>query len=149
MNANVRMPLHHSWPIFERARRFVLGQLLDGNGVDLTSSADENYLARLGTGHWQCELPNDSLSWSDAVYDIFGLPRKSAVTRAEAVTFYCEHSRAVMERLRTEAIEHEQAFVLDAEIRPGHGERRWMRLIAAPARDKDRVVRLHGLKQLI
>ena len=143
------MPLHNGWPIFERTRRFVLGQLLDAPARDRIGSIDENDLAQLGMGRWQCDIPQDSLTWSDKVYDIFGLPRKAAVTRAEAVTFYCEHSRAVMERLRAEAIKDGRAFVLDAEIRPGHGERRWMRLIASPVRDKDRVVRLHGIKLFI
>jgi hypothetical protein len=39
---------------------------------------------------------------------------------------------------------------LDAEILPAvGGQRRWMRLIAAPICNGNRVVRLHGLKLII
>lgn len=149
LTAKMDLPLDNGWPVFERTRRFVLGQLLDGPALDLTVPVDEGELAQLGIGRWKCDLPQDRLTWSEKVYDIFGLPRNVEVTRAEAVTFYCEHSRSVMERLRADAIGKGRGFILDAEIRPGHGEPRWMRLIAYPVRDKDRVVSLQGLKQLI
>ncbi len=54
-----------------------------------------------------------------------------------------------MERLRAYAIKHRRGFTLDAEIRPDRGDRRWMRLLAAPVCEGGRVVRLHGLKQII
>jgi hypothetical protein len=54
-----------------------------------------------------------------------------------------------MERLRAYAIKHRRGFTLDAEIRPSLTGSRWMRLIAAPVCDGDRVVRLHGLKQIV
>jgi hypothetical protein len=62
---------------------------------------------------------------------------------------YVSESRVAMERLRAHAIEHKRGFTLDVEIEPTSGERRWMRLIAAPICIGDRVVRLRGLKQLI
>jgi PAS domain-containing protein len=148
LNANFRLPLHHNWPIFEQGRRFVLGQLLDEFSLRLPECAGKD-LVRLGIGHWQCELPQEKLTWADAVYDIFGLPRQSALTRAEAVTFYGEHSRAVLERIRAVAIEQGRGFVLDAEIMPGHGERRWMRIVASPVFDGEGMVRLEGLKRLL
>jgi hypothetical protein len=54
-----------------------------------------------------------------------------------------------MERLRAHAIRHHCGFTLDAEIRTAVGERRWMRLIAAPICKGERVVSLHGLKLII
>ena len=54
-----------------------------------------------------------------------------------------------MERLRADAIRYKRGFTLDAEIQPATGERRWMRLIAAPVCEGDRAVRLHGLKFVI
>jgi hypothetical protein len=66
------------------------------------------------------------------------------------MTYYSPHSRAVLEGLRSEAIEHKKSFVLDAEIRPGHGLRRcWMRIVAAPVCEDGEVVRLQGFKQII
>jgi hypothetical protein len=51
--------------------------------------------------------------------------------------------------LRSNAILHGQAFLLDAELRPNDGGRRWMRLVAAPVLEHGVVVRLKGLKLAI
>lgn len=146
------LPLHHSWPLFERERRFELGHLLDGPALDPLSVPTDDVgqaLACQGIGLWECNLSNNSLTWSAGVYDVFGLPRDAGVRRDEAVALYSERSRAAMERLRAYAIKYRRGFTLDAEIRPVLGPSRWMRLIAAPICDGDRVVRLHGLKQRI
>lgn len=104
--------------------------------------------ARLG--QWECDLTDDDrLSWSDEVYDIFGIPRGVAVARHEAVALYTEGSRAAMEKLRAYAIRHRRGFTLDVEIKPARAPRRWMRLIAAPVCAGDDVVRLQGLKFIV
>ena len=92
---------------------------------------------------------DERLTWSGGVYDIFGLPRGARVKRDEIVALYCEDWRAAMERLRAHAIKHRRGFTLDAEIRPVSGERRWMRLIAAPTCEGGVVRRLHGLKLIV
>jgi hypothetical protein len=71
------------------------------------------------------------------------------VRRDEAVAFYGEDSRAKMERLRSYAIRHKRGFTLDVEIRAAVGESRWVRLIAAPVCEGNRVARLHGLKLIL
>ena len=147
------LQLHHSWPLFEREKRFELGQVIRPRAWFKSQSGDDSIhgaeLARRGIGLWACDLSDNSLTWSAAVYDIFGLQRGTAVRRDEAVGLYAEDSRAAMERLRAYAIKHQRGFTLDAEIRPAQGPARWMRLIAAPVCEGDRVVRLTGLKLLI
>ena len=146
------LPVHHSWPLYERARFFELGQLHRCETLDpipdVVDVAARLVPGRVRVGQWECDLTdNDRLSWSDEVYDIFGIPRGTAVARAEAVALYAEGSRAVMEKLRAYAIKHRRGFTLDAEIRPAQGARRWMRLVAAPVCEGRRVLRLQGLKQ--
>jgi PAS domain-containing protein len=141
--------LRHDWPIHDRQHRFVLGRILDGAAPVLREPASGRDLSPTAVGQWECDLSRDRLTWSDEVYDIFGLPRGDRVSRDEAVSFYCEHSRAVMEGLRAHAIRRKQGFILDAEIRPGHGKRRWMRLIAVPDCENGIVMRLRGLKQIL
>lgn len=36
-------------------------------------------------GAWECHLADDSLSWTDGVYDLFGLPRGSAIQDRKSV----------------------------------------------------------------
>lgn len=145
------LPLHHSWPLYERARHFDLGwthrasvRPPDRDGTITPDS--EDMIARLGVGLWRCDLAGDRLTWSPAVFDLFGFPRDAAVSRADAVAQYCEDSRAAMERLRAHAIAHKRGFTLDVEIGASRARTRWIRLVAAPVCEGDVVVALHGFK---
>jgi hypothetical protein len=144
------LPLRHSWPIYEEARRFELGLILSSAAIDMLEPGAIGALAPQHAAYWECDLADDSLSWTGGIYDIFGLPRSARVTRDEAAALYVEESRVAMERLRAYAIKHKRGFTLDAEVRAAAvGERRWMRLIAAPVCKGRRVVRLHGIKLII
>ena len=145
------LPLHHSWPLFERERRFALGHAFawPESAPMLSVGPLPRELAAQGVGLWSCDLADNSLTWSAGVYDIFGLPRGARVRRDEAVALYAEESRAAMESLRAYAIKHRRGFTLDAELRPAQGGARWMRLVAVPVCDGRRVVGLHGVKKLI
>ena len=143
------LPLNHSWPLWEAARQFELGHLLNSA---ITDALEPNEVGKVGMHHaglWECDLADNSLVWSGGTYDIFGLPRDAQVCRDETVALYSENSRAAMERLRAHAIKHCRGFTLDAQIRTANGQERWMRLIAAPVCDGHRVTRLQGLKLLI
>ena len=145
------LPLYHSWPLFDRARHFDLGWVDRGDIRPLqeaaavagsVSAAPEGE----SVGTWACDLSDDRLTWSPLVYDLFGLPRGAALSRADVVAMYCEGSRAAMERLRAHAIAHRRGFTLDIELGPALDRSRWIRLIAAPICEGDTVVGLHGLK---
>lgn len=148
------LPVHHSWPLYERERYFELGRLHGADTLDaVANSAEVAAVERLGPGlpgWWECDLAdNNRLSWSDEVYDIFGLPRGAAVTRAETVALYEDGSRAAMEKLRAYAIRHRRGFTLDVEIKPATAPARWMRLIAAPLCVDEKIVKLQGLKFIV
>jgi PAS domain-containing protein len=141
--------LSRSWPLWEQPRHFELGHVLSCAVTELMQPAQAAALGLAHAGCWECDLSDNSLVWSGGVYDIFGLPRAVQVSREEAVAFYCDESRAKMERLRAYAIKHRRGFTVDVEIRPAVGANRWMRLIASPLCLGDRAVRLHGLKLII
>jgi hypothetical protein len=148
------LPVHHSWPLYERDRYFDLGQIHGPDTLDAVADmadlADLDRSARSQPGWWECDLAdNNRLSWSNEVYDIFGFPRGAAVTRDETVALYGEGSRAAMEKLRAYAIKHRRGFTVDVEIRPVTAAARWMRLIAAPVCIDDRIVKLSGLKLIV
>lgn len=143
------LELSNSWPLYEQPRQFELGHVLNAAAVDAIVPHAAGDLQMHHAGIWECDLSDQSLIWSGGVYDIFGLPRGVEVSREEAVGFYCEGSRAAMERLRAHAIKHNRGFTVDVEIRAAVGERRWVRLIGAPLLEDGRPVRLHGLKLII
>ena len=143
------LPLSHTWPIWERSRQFELGHILSSVVTDVLEPVRIGDLGPHHAGCWECDLTDNSLVWSGGVYDIFGLARGAPIGREEAVSFYCEESRARMERLRAYSIKHRRGFTLDVEIRAAVGGSRWMRLITEPVCSGGRAVRLQGLKLIV
>jgi len=102
-------------------------------------------LAKIGA--WECDLKHEELTWTDAVYDLFELPRGSTLHRASTVEMYVEESRRQMLRLRAEALRTAGSFVLDANIRTSGNKSRWMRLSAQAVYCHGRPTRIFGAKQ--
>src|SRR3546814_9703428 len=66
------LPVHHSWPLYERARFFELGQLHRCETLDpipdVVDVAARLAPARAPIGQWECDLTdNNRLSWSDEI----------------------------------------------------------------------------------
>ncbi|WP_244489018.1 diguanylate cyclase domain-containing protein [Devosia sp. Root635] len=101
--------------------------------------------ARIGI--WQCNLADNSLTWTNGVYDLFEVPRDTPVTRDMTLALYTEASRLEMEAARAVAIATCSDFSLDCEIITARGTRRWMRLTGA-VESRDGVAhRIFGMKQ--
>jgi hypothetical protein len=138
------------WPVLERQRAFELGCIVDAPASRLVELATKEALGRNSAGWWECDLADDSLTWTAGVYRIFGFPDRVRIPRANAVACYAEESRTKMERLRSFAISNCRGFALDAQIRPASGApEQWMRLIGTPVIEDGNVSRLQGLKILI
>src|SRR6476646_3372011 len=76
----------------------------------------ERGAALAGAGAWECDLNTNVLTWTDGVFDLFGLPRGARIDREDALALYGDESRLEMERLRAHAIERQQGFSMDARI---------------------------------
>lgn len=98
-------------------------------------------------GAWECMLANEALSWTEGVYDLFGLSREAPIYRAAILDLYHEQSRREMERRRAAAISTGKGFALDCRIRTAAGEDRWMRLIVGIGYEHGRPKRIFGSKQ--
>ncbi|GJE59616.1 diguanylate cyclase domain-containing protein [Methylobacterium trifolii] len=101
--------------------------------------------ARIGV--WECALPDESLHWTDVVYDIFEFPRGSRVDRQRTLACYTAESRKTLSALRSRAIAERGGFELDAEITTATGRRRWIRLTATVECENGIPVRIFGMKQ--
>jgi hypothetical protein len=89
------------------------------------------------------------LAWSDQVHSLFGLPVDVQVDRDWAVGRYAAHSQSTLQRVREYALRHALGFILDAEIEPAGGCRRWIRVLAVPVSEGGQIARLHGLKRAL
>ncbi|WP_336491248.1 GGDEF domain-containing protein [Methylobacterium nigriterrae] len=102
-------------------------------------------LVRMGA--WECDLADERLTWTEGVYDLFGLAPGDALKRSAIADRYLGASRIEMETVRAEAIRSGRGFVLDSRIRTFRGEERWIRISAEVACEAGRPVRLFGAKQ--
>lgn len=102
-------------------------------------------VARIGV--WECDLADEALKWTDVVYDIFDLPRGSAIDRKQTLQCYTERSVADLHARRSKAIEERTGFELDAEIVTAKGNRRWIRITATVESEDGAAVRIFGMKQ--
>lgn len=98
-------------------------------------------------GIWECSLPDQTLTWTDTVYELFDLPPQCALKREEIVALYTPASRAKLAELRSAAIENGEGFTLDAEIVTARGMPRWIRITAIVERANGEPIRIFGMKQ--
>jgi PAS domain S-box-containing protein len=96
---------------------------------------------------WSCDLAGDVLCWTPGVFDLFGIAPGTRLDRREVVEFYTPESRALMERLRAQAIAERGSFTMEAELRRADGTTRRMLLSADTLVRGGRVTHLHGIKQ--
>lgn len=98
-------------------------------------------------GIWECTLPDETITWTDTVYELFGLEPRSSLTRAATVALYTPESRRKLTEVRSAAIKDGDGFTLDAQINSATGELRWIRITAIVERQDGVPVRLFGMKQ--
>jgi diguanylate cyclase (GGDEF)-like protein len=101
--------------------------------------------ARIGL--WECGLPDETLKWTDIVYDMFDVPHGTALDRGQIVKCYSEASARELEIRRSRAIETRSGFSMDAEIITPKGTRRWLRLTATVECEHGTPIRIFGMKQ--
>ncbi len=95
---------------------------------------------------WQCDLSDDSISWTDGVYDLFGLERGTPVTREAIIAMYSAESQEELRCLRAAAIAECGSFTFEAKIRRPDGQLRWMRVTADVAVEDGVPRYLYGTK---
>ena len=101
-------------------------------------------------GYWHCDIAHhEGLTWSEKVYELFGIRAGTPVERQWAVAHYSDRSRSALERVRTFGLKKDLGFILDAEITPEGMATRWIRVLAVPMLADGRVVGLHGVKRAL
>ncbi len=102
--------------------------------------------ARIGV--WECDLVNNNrLRWTDAVYDLFDLPRQSPLVRDEILKLYDPASRLAIATHRERAMRDGTGFSIDVRFVTLRGNERWIRLTAETEIENGIPVRFFGMKQ--
>lgn len=123
--------------------------LIDAQAAALAHSAKifnrASDAARIGV--WECSLPEETLTWTDVIFDIFDMPRDRMPDRATTLACYTEASARELGERRSQAIATRSGFSMEAEIVTQKGNRRWMRITATVECEGDVPVRIFGIKQ--
>ena len=131
-------------PMFESAPS---GNFAEGY-VFLTGVNLETLRQGPANGYWHCDIANhNSLTWSEAVYELFGLPAGAPIKREWAVERYSKSSMDTLERVRKLSLTRDCGFILDAAIEGSGSAKRWIRVLALPIVENGRIVGLHGVKK--
>jgi len=127
----------------------IQARLIRQQAVSLAHSRKifERASAAAKIGVWECSLPDEVLSWTDQVYDIFEVPRGASPTREQTLKFYSPDSLKALQEARSRAIAQRGGFNLDAEITTAKGRLRWIRLTATVECEDGVPVRIFGMKQ--
>lgn len=124
--------------------------VFSGGQIFMSAPDLDNVRRDPANGYWHCDIANeDSLTWSDKVYELFGLPAGVPIDRGQAVARYSERSKDALQYIRGYALGHDYCFILDAEIELYENSSRWIRVLAVPILEYGRVVALHGVKRAL
>ena len=111
----------------------------------------QDFLARAGdlagVGGWEVNLSDMSVYWSDAVCQIHGMPTGHQPAIDEAIAFYDDASRPIVQAAVADTIAGGPAFDLELRIRRPDGEHRWIRTVGSVSFAGGQAVRLMGAFQ--
>ncbi|WP_050033159.1 PAS domain-containing protein [Halorubrum halophilum] len=83
-------------------------------------------------GWWEVDLVNESLTWSDEVYRIHGVPMDESVELEEAMEFYHPDDREAIRTAFDRLTEEGEPYDLELRIVTASGQTRWIRAIGDP-----------------
>lgn len=101
--------------------------------------------ARIGV--WECSLPDETLTWTDTIFELFDLNPQSPLSRSEIIELYTPESRMRLAEARSAALHEGGSFTLDAEIITAKGNHRWIRITAIVESTNGQAKRIFGMKQ--
>jgi len=77
-------------------------------------------------GNWRLDCVSDEITWSDEIYQIFGLPKSYVPTREHALSLYHPNDRDVVRASLVQAIQHGQNWTHLAHVIRPNGENRYI-----------------------
>ena len=114
--------------------------------LERTRSLIERTQESASIGWWEVDLVDESLTWSDEVYRIHGVPASESVELADGFEFYHPDDRDAIETAFDRLTEEGEPYDLELRIVTESGQR-WVRSIGDPQFDDGEVVGALGLFQ--
>lgn len=109
--------------------------------VDLLN--DTQKIAKIGS--WEVDLLKNKVYWSDQVYRIHKIEIGTEILLEEAINFYREDYRVVIENAINTAISNKKEWDEECILINNKGDEMWVRAIGYPVFEDKAVVKLQGL----
>ncbi|MGO9902955.1 MAG: PAS domain S-box protein, partial [Solirubrobacteraceae bacterium] len=97
------------------------------------------------TGGWEYDVATGELTWTDEVFRIYGVERKSDPTEVtEAIAAYDPDSAPIIDAAFKRLVAEGEPYDLELGLIRADGQRVWVRTVGRPVIDDGRVVRVGG-----
>jgi PAS domain S-box-containing protein/diguanylate cyclase (GGDEF)-like protein len=96
-------------------------------------------------GGWQYDVKNESLFWSQGVYEIYGLSTEDQIDVERAISFYKQSDRELISSLFEEAITHKKSYIGEFGFRDAKGIHKWIRTTGNVICDGEIVTHVYGV----
>ena len=95
-------------------------------------------------GAWQVNLESNTVEWSEEVYRIHELSPDTQITVDQAIGFYTEEARAILQEAFAACIERGETYDLELPITTATGRPRWVRTVGGPIVEAENKIRMVG-----
>ncbi|HQP49003.1 MAG TPA: PAS domain S-box protein [Spirochaetota bacterium] len=98
-----------------------------------------------GTGGWVYDAGTGKMTWTDEVYEIYGVGDDFDPNNISAdLSFYPPEWRTVIEEAFNDALHRGIPYDLEIELIRGNGEVIWVRTIGRPVMENGKIIRVQG-----
>jgi PAS domain S-box-containing protein len=103
--------------------------------------------AMADVGGWEYDLEADELTWTEQVYQIFGLSTDYNPTNQNTIEFYHPDARETIREAFARAVEEGDPYDIKLRLITPEGNTRWVRIQGVPQTKDDEITRIRGTIQ--
>jgi PAS domain S-box-containing protein len=148
----------HRWLVWtltpDPAVKLIYGVAQDVTGLKDTEERlrrNEEVLRQTGelalVGSWELPIPGDTVNFSDLLYRVVGVARRTRLNPARVLHFFEPEARAAVKQAVLRCVEAGKPFELEAPVRSATQGTVWLRVLGQADTQDGRVVRVYGAAQ--
>jgi PAS domain S-box-containing protein len=99
------------------------------------------------TGYWTLDTKTSETTWTDAIYDIYNIPRNTPTNLISGISYYAPYEREKLQNYLNSTIQKNQHFESDFEFIDAKSNKKWVKVIAHPLEANGAVSKVIGTIQ--
>jgi len=99
----------------------------------------------VGLGGWECDIVQKKATWTDEVYNIYGVEKDFDISDLEkTLSFYQEEDRENLRRAFERCFSKHESYDMEVRFTNAQGKHLWCRTIGTPVLENGQVIKLRG-----